>query len=690
MTPEPDDEPLTGDSETTLRNEIEDLRAALDAIRTGGVDAVMIPSPQGDMLYTLTSADRPYRVIVEEMGEGAATISERGILLYANQRFADLLRRDRRSLIGRDLADVLQVGDPFVLPSLFAAPPGATTYAELDLTADDGSTSPVLASVSGLDLDGVVVRCLVIADLTHRKRVEQQLADANTKLSLAKTDLEEAQRVAHLGSWLWDRRSGRVQWSPEMCAIFDIEVTDDALAWPDVLAVRSPPEDAMELMTRLHAVARDGGSFELSQRLLLPVGTVRQVLTRGEAMRDDAGEVTGVRGTMQDVTSLRRAEVALAQSTAQFVAAFEYAPVGMAVIGLDRTILSANRALGEITGYDVGQLTSMRLDTLMDPRDAQAGADPLTDVVAGRLDEHRSELRLIRADGARRWVSISAARIGAAGTGTQAVLHVEDITDRKGYESGLVYLADHDPLTGLANRRRFREDLEHYLTLATRAKVNGALLLLDLDNFKDINDTFGHPTGDGLLCAIADVFRSRVRQSDVIARLGGDEFAILLWAVDVSAATTAALQVLDAVRDVRFDLAGQRVRTTASAGLVMLDGTGGRTADEVISNADLTMYAAKDRGRDGLVVFEPQGVAAAQSRARFHWTDQIHRALDEGLFTLLTQPILDLKSGQITGCELLLRMRQGDHLVAPEEFLGIAERHGLAAAIDTHVVRIGT
>ncbi len=404
------------------------------------------------------------------------------------------------------------------------------------------------------------------------------------------------------------------------------------------------------------------------------------------------GQPLGTLVMAHDVTDRVVADQALARSTAEFVAAFEFAPVGMAVVGFDRRILNANQSLSEISGYDVDQLTDMTLDDLTDLRDAPAEAEQLAEVAAGRIDEYRTELRLIRADGARRWVSFSAARIGPAGTGTgtQAVLHVEDITDRKGYESGLVYLADHDPLTGLANRRRFREDLEHYLTLATRANVNGALVLLDLDNFKDINDTFGHPTGDGLLCAIADVFRSRVRQSDVIARLGGDEFAILLWAVDVDGATTAAHEVLDAVRDIRFNRAGQRVRTTASAGLVMLDGTGGHTADEVTSNADLAMYAAKDGGRDGLVVFEPAGTAAAQSRARFHWTDQIHRALDDNLFTLLTQPILDLASGQITGCELLLRMRQGDHLVAPEEFLGIAERHGLAAAIDTHVVRIGT
>ncbi|WP_407345822.1 putative bifunctional diguanylate cyclase/phosphodiesterase [Pengzhenrongella phosphoraccumulans] len=372
------------------------------------------------------------------------------------------------------------------------------------------------------------------------------------------------------------------------------------------------------------------------------------------------------------------------------MAAFDYSPAGMALIGPDRRILNANRALSEISGHPVGDMVDMTFEDLLDVRDAPGEAKRMTETLAGRLDEYQCELRIVRADGARRWVSVGAARIGAMGSSNQAVLHVEDITDRKGYETRLVYLANHDPLTGLANRRRFREDLERYLTLANRARVGGALILLDLDGFKDINDSLGHPVGDALLSATADALRGRVREADLIARVGGDEFAVLLWAVDLTSATLLAQQVLETVRNAEVDHDGRLVSTTASAGLVMLDGVGTVTADEVISNADLAMYEAKENGRDRLVVYEPAGPAAARSRARFHWTEQIRRALDEDQFTLLTQPILDLASGQVTGCELLLRMRQGDALIEPEEFLEVADRHGLAVAIDRHVVRIGT
>ncbi|MGV8968711.1 MAG: EAL domain-containing protein [Cellulomonas sp.] len=410
-------------------------------------------------------------------------------------------------------------------------------------------------------------------------------------------------------------------------------------------------------------------NFRLSDRHHRPLGTL--VMAR-------------------DITDREFAEQALARSTAEFVAAFEYAPEGMALIGSDRRILNANRALSEISGYPVGDLLALTLEEFLDEPESSVEAEGLAETIAGHRDESRCELTIVRADGARRWVSVSAARIGAQGSVNHAVLHVEDITDRKGYERRLLHLANHDPLTGLANRRRFREDLERYLTLANRARVGGALILLDLDHFKDINDTLGHPAGDALLSATADALRGRVREADLIARVGGDEFAVLLWAVDLSEATVLAEEVLETVRSAGVDHDGKRVRTTVSAGLVMLDGAGTVTADEVISNADLAMYEAKEHGRDRLVVYEPAGPAAAQSRARFHWTEQIRRALDEDRFMLLSQPILDLASGHVTGCELLLRMRLGEELIEPDEFLEIADRHGLAVAIDRRVVRLGT
>ena len=919
-----------------LRHEVGDQSAALDAIRSGGLDAVMKPGPESDELLLLANAERPYRLLVEEMGEGAVTISERGLVLYTNQRFADLVRRDRTSLAGQDITDLLQAEDATVMDTLLATAPGVTIHDEMALVQPDGSITPVLVAVTGLDLGGgIIVRCLIVADLTSRaeavERYRLLAENASDVVFMAGPDrrvvwmapsvtavlgwdpgelvgtniadlLRPEYRAANepdrlgfysghgvdpeggylfemrtsAGDYRWLSGHGRALTAPdgtsrgavtglrdvtdvivarqaaqagqailratvdslldphvrfeavrdETGQIVDFMVADanpaacayDGIAYQDLVGTRmldhypgvvgagllqqyvQVVETGEPLMlddvtytvetiggqerhldisaarvgdglsytwrdvTDRHEAARqlaeseerlrvtiesaivgmclaseygrfilvnpalcqmlgrereallgmrwqdvthpddmavDEGltndllagsvaSYQMRKRYLKRDGSIVWGDLSVSCVRNDDGLVRYLVGQIVDVSGHVQAAQALEQATAEFEAAFEYAQGGMALVGRDRRILKANEALSEISGYRVDELTGMRLDDLTDRRDAAVETAQFAEMMAGPDDEYRCELRLVTADGRRRWVSYGVARIGEAKPGNHAVVHVEDITDRKGYEARLLHLAGHDPLTGLANRRRFREDLERYLELATQAKVGGALILLDLDNFKDINDTLGHPTGDALLRAIADVFRRKFRRGDLIARVGGDEFAVLLWALDLTESTAFTQQVIEAVRDVEIDSDGQSVRATVSAGLVMLDTVDGATADDLIANADLAMYEAKERGRDQMVAYDSAGLAAERSRARFHWTDQLRRALDEDRFTMLAQPILTLASGQITGCELLLRMRQDGQLVQPEEFIGIAERQGLVVAIDTRVVQLST
>jgi len=190
-----DQESVTG-REAALLDEIGDLKATVDAIRTGGIDAVMIPGPEGGSLYTLTSADRPYRVLVEEMGDGAATLSEGGILLFANQRFADLLGVERVSLLGRDLTDLVQAHDPTILGELLATVPGTTVHHELTLIHPDGQSTPVLASATGLDLDGSIVRCLIVTDLTEIMKARQEAQRLSSELKTSNDSLRDFVAVA--------------------------------------------------------------------------------------------------------------------------------------------------------------------------------------------------------------------------------------------------------------------------------------------------------------------------------------------------------------------------------------------------------------------------------------------------------------------------------------------------------------
>ena len=262
-----------------------------------------------------------------------------------------------------------------------------------------------------------------------------------------------------------------------------------------------------------------------------------------------------------------------------------------------------------------------------------------------------------------------------------------DISERKRFESQLVHIANHDPLTGLFNRRRFDEELDRQLSEAQRYGRRGALLFLALDQFKDVNDSRGHRAGDDLLTSLAMLLRQRLRETDIIARLGGDEFSVLLPHADADQAAAVARELLEAIRAHTFVVGGAPLGITVSLGIALFPDHG-TTAGELLSRADMAMYRAKEEGRNRASMFSPDGDWQAQIESRIGWHQRIREALDQGLFVLHAQPILDLRSNEVSQYELLLRMVGPDgEMIAPSMFLDIAERSGLIQDIDRWVVR---
>ena len=307
----------SADELARLRTQIEELDRALTAIRAGDVDAVVLGGPQGHQLYTLVSADRPYRVIVEEMGDGAVTVSERGIILYANLRLADLIETDRAALLGRDVTELVDASAASTLSTLLtAAAPGTTLQAELELVRAHGPTVPVLASVTGLDIEGVIVRCLVVTDLTDRRRGEEELAGAYAELSRSAHELEEAQRIGRIGSWFWNAATDEITCSTQIFRILGIVPTSSGTMSRTALAASFHPEDAMRATTARERAMADGQPFVVEQRVVHADGDVRQTVTRGEVVSDADGAVAGMRGTTQDVTEQRRAATAVLEARA--------------------------------------------------------------------------------------------------------------------------------------------------------------------------------------------------------------------------------------------------------------------------------------------------------------------------------------------------------------------------------------
>ena len=262
-----------------------------------------------------------------------------------------------------------------------------------------------------------------------------------------------------------------------------------------------------------------------------------------------------------------------------------------------------------------------------------------------------------------------------------------DISHLKRQEEQLLHLATHDPLTGLHNRREFNAILERHLARIKRYSGYGALLWMDLDGFKQINDGLGHKVGDELLASLAHRMKSTVRESDVLARLGGDEFAILYPNVDSTQAQIAATRLLDAIRQHTAVIQGQQIRTTASMGIVLFP-EHGMQATELLMQADMAMYRAKDQGRNRFCVYSPEEGPMEAPEQRIDWLRILREALENDGFVLYAQPILDLTTNEIVRYEILIRLLDRDGgIIPPGAFLDIADQFGLSGDIDRWVLR---
>ncbi len=263
-----------------------------------------------------------------------------------------------------------------------------------------------------------------------------------------------------------------------------------------------------------------------------------------------------------------------------------------------------------------------------------------------------------------------------------------DVTERERIQSQLRHLADYDALTGLLNRRRFEEELSRQVAYAGRYGSAGAVLVLDLDDFKYVNDMLGHHAGDALIRSVANLLRDRMRKSDTIARLGGDEFAILLPRADPEGACLVAENLLETIRRHRAVFRGQRVRITTSIGIAVISGTAAGSGEELLGQADSAMYEAKEAGRDRVSMYSHPEEPTAAVSIGVSWPERIRRAVDENLFALYAQPILDLASNEISQYELLLRaIGDRGEVIPPTAFLPAAERFGLVREIDAWVTR---
>jgi diguanylate cyclase (GGDEF)-like protein/PAS domain S-box-containing protein len=396
----------------------------------------------------------------------------------------------------------------------------------------------------------------------------------------------------------------------------------------------------------------------------------------------DAGKLAG-----RPVDHVRRA------SDDRFRAAFNEAGSGMAIMPLEGEnagrLVSVNSAYARMLGREADEMIGGNAESWTHPEDLPEGLDDrLAELAAGDVQRTEFEARYLHHDGQVVWADVTAASFCDENGIRSAIVQVLDVSDRKNFEDQLQHLADHDALSDLYNRRRFDAELERELARAKRYDGRGALLALDLDGFKFVNDSLGHAAGDELVTRVGKTLLAALRETDVLARTGGDEFAVLLPEADEAGAMLVAEKLLEEIRRHGTIMRRSgRAQVTTSIGITTFEGSEPMTGEDLLVEADIAMYDAKGAGKDRVSVYRRNEHHRAQINERQDWLRRLRHAVNHDELVLFAQPITPIGAPRVPQFELLLRMGGADgELILPGTFLYNAERFGLMQSIDRWVL----
>jgi diguanylate cyclase (GGDEF)-like protein/PAS domain S-box-containing protein len=674
------EELVAAHAETKLT--LAEAESALAAIGASEVDALVAGSGADlEVLTLLEDGDRFFRTLVAAMQEGAASLDAGGTVLYANSRLAELLGLPLERVVGRTLAELAASASRPCVERLLAQAARGPARATLELAPGGGRRVPVAVSAAPLAGEGGEL-CLLVTDLTAQRHAEADLRRERAALA-------QAQAIGGVGSWEWELDTGERRWSAEHFRLHGLDPTT-AVPTPEEYFALVHPDDRAGLEAFMLDNVQRRCEFVHEYRIQHPALGPRTLLIRGDFLEaeTEGGRPVRMAGTGQDVTDERASRSALLAAEERFRCSFDAALIGMLIVDLDSRYERVNDAFCAIVGYTHEELVGLSRESITHPDDVGADAAAVRALLAGESTSHICEKRYLHASGHEVWATINLTLIrDAGGRPLHFIAQVQDIMERRSYERQLQHMADHDPLTGLLNRRSFERELNGHAARVQRYGASGAVLMLDLDNFKYCNDTHGHNVGDALIVRIAQGLQSRLRDSDVLARLGGDEFAVLLPHEDEHETQVVAEALLQLVRDEAMPaLIGERKRVTASIGIARFDDGERLTAEEIMVNADLAMYDAKEAGRDQWASYRNEQHDRPKIESRMKWARQINDAIAHDGFELLAQPIVSFATSGLAQYELLLRMHdQHGDLIPPESFLYVAERLGLIREIDCWV-----
>ncbi len=514
----------------------------------------------------------------------------------------------------------------------------------------------------------------VAHDVTESREAEERLRAAEAKYRSLVEDLPLATYVDAL-----DTTSSNIYTSPQIEKLLGYS-REEWLANPDLFPKTLHPDDRERVLAEHARTYETGEPLRSEYRVTAKDGRVVWIQDEAVIVRDAGGDPLFMQGYMLDLTDRKQSERALRESEERFRQLFENARDMVCSLDESGRFTAINRAGEAITGYSSAEILGMSFEKLIAPEDVPRARGRFEWTMSGGVEAEIEEFEVVRKDGSRTTLEVSYSRSETLG-GAQLELIARDVTERKRLEQELRQHAFYDSLTGLANRMLFWDRVTHALA---RRQGSAAVLFVDLDDFKNVNDSFGHPAGDRLLAEIADRLRACARPTDTCGRLGGDEFALLLEDVSAPGPAIQAAERILAALEAPIRLHGAEVSVGASIGIALQSSQTEETS-EILRNADIAMYSVKARSKNGYGLFEPGMLETTQ--ARLELTGELKRAIEEQQLSLHYQPIVELGSGIITGVEALVRWQHPERgLLSPGDFITLAEDTGLIVPLSRWVL----
>jgi diguanylate cyclase (GGDEF)-like protein/PAS domain S-box-containing protein len=621
---------------------------------------------------------------------------EQGALIgLFNHRYATMIVRypPLQTGVGEPLSDM-----PLALFNDFLASNGAETVQTVFHPSDDDHRALALRKMTGYSLYGVVSlpRRAYMADWNHQALRailalaallamgvmltvrELRQARITRELRDSEESLRRAQAVASIGSWEFWAATGKVIWSDEEYRIHGLP-PGSTVTYRTVLdAVHPLDRERLDQAWRA-AAAREGAVYDVVYRIVVD-GKIKWVRAQAEMHFDEQGRVVHMIGTTQDVTESRRKDEALLLAAS----VFDNTQQAIMVTGADAVILAVNPAFTAMTGYTAADVVGQNPRILKSERQERASFEVFWECLL-RTGSWEGQIWNRRKSGELRLMAEKVSTIrDQSGKPDRYIALLSDVTEIWEKDERIRFQAYHDALTNLPNRVLLADRLEQALNLARRHNGSVAVLFLDLDNFKLINDSMGHTIGDRMLEIAAERLSALMRRSDTVARVGGDEFVLVVTDFpQTSEIAGVAEKVMDSLSS-PYEVAGRTLHSSVSIGIAIYPG-GGSDASSLMQNADTAMYKAKSAGKNNFRFYDNS--MHLDVIRHMELEANMREALLGNQFELYYQPKIDIKSNKVVGVEALIRwQRPGHGMVAPDAFLPLAEESRLIFGIGDWVL----